>query len=398
MTTLESLLGCYYVELISGDVAHFMDHAVRKGIPLRDVSWENDLTVRFRVMRNTYNKLLDISQRYGSELTIISRVGMYWGVMGLIRRPLFIFGIILMIILGTFLPGRIYFVEVQGNSLVETARILESASECGIKFGASRRLVRSEQVKNQLISAISDLQWVGVNTRGCVAVISVREKAAQMTVDVELEPCDIIALRDGIILDCSATQGTLLCTVGQAVSEGDVLISGSNSLLNVDTLTGASGEIFAATQRQFSVCIPDSAWGRGEKCGRRVNFSLQIGKNMINFFKGSGISGSSCVKMYSKYVLTLPGGFTLPVALVKWTTDCFETVSDRVSEDEVQLLLSEFASCYLEEQMIAGRITRKVEIMEQSDGVYQLTGEYACTEMIGRAQKEQIGAYNGKTD
>ena len=398
MTVLESLTGLCHVEITSADVVRFLDQATRKGIHLRDVFWIDDLNVRFLVSRSDRRKVTILANRMGAEVRILSREGVYWRVKSLLGRPLFLLGVISILLMGISLPGRVCFVTVQGNSQIEVARILEAASEFGVHFGASRRHVRSEQVKNQLIEAIPELQWVGVNTRGCVAVISVREKAPQEIVSTETEPCDIVALRDGIILNCSATRGKLLCIPGQAVSRGDVLISGGSSMLNVDTVTGASGEIFAATQRQFQVLTPDFSWSRGESFQCQVKFSLQIGKNLINFFKGSGISGSSCVKMYSKYVLTLPGGFSLPVALIKWTLDSGDIISEPLSENDIRGLLSTFASSYLGKQMIAGQILRKFEVLAQQDGVYQLTGVYACTEMIGRAQKEQIGAYNGKTD
>ena len=102
--------------------------------------------------------------------------------------------------------------------------------------------------------------------------------------------------------------------------------------------------------------------------------------------------------MYSKYVLTLPGGFSLPVSLIKWTLISCDTAPEAVSEDDAKVLLSQFASSYLEGQMIAGSIVQKCELLAQADGIYQMTGDYACTEMIGRAQKEQIGVYHGKTD
>ena len=397
MTLQESISGVCQVELTSGNVAHFLDQAASKGLHLRDVSWINDLTIRFFVSQNTYKKLLLLAKRQGSDMRILSREGLYWQALYLLRRPVFLAGMILMLLMGIFLPGKICFIQVQGNCLVESARILESASDCGIRFGASRRQVRSEQVKNQLIESIPELQWVGVHTKGCVAVISVREKALQESV-VEPTPCDIVAVRDGIILSCSATQGSLLCSVGQAVSQGDVLISGSSSLLNIDTVTGASGEIFAATQRQIRVLTPDFTDTRGELHQRTVHFSLQIGKKLINFFKGSGISGGSCVKMYSKYVLTLPGGFSLPVALIKWTVDSCDVASEKLPLEEARALLSSFASSYLREQMIAGQIVQRGEFLAHQEGIYQLTGAYACTEMIGRARKEQIGAYHGKTD
>ena len=398
MTISQSLSGWCRLELTCADVAQFLDHAAKGGIQLQDVCWVNALTVRLLVSRHGCRKVTILANRMGAQVRILSREGVYWRVRSLFMRPFFLTGMFLILLMGVLLPGRICFVTVQGNLQVDSTRILEAASEYGILFGASRRHVRSEQVKNQLIEAIPELQWVGVNTKGCTAVISVREKARPEAVSTETEPCDIVALRDGIILDCSATRGKLLCTSGQAVSQGDVLISGGGSLLNVDTVIGASGEIFAATRRQFRVLTPDFALVRGCDDSRRVKFSLQIGKNLINFFKGSGISGSSCVKMYSKYVLTLPGGFSLPVALIKWTLDSGDIISEPLSENDIRGLLSTFASSYLGEQMIAGQISRKFEVLAQQDGVYQLTGAYACTEMIGRAQKEQIGAYNGKTD
>ena len=39
-------------------------------------------------------------------------------------------------------------------------------------------MIRSEKVKNSLLQRIPQLQWAGINTDGCVAVISVREKTA----------------------------------------------------------------------------------------------------------------------------------------------------------------------------------------------------------------------------
>lgn len=398
MTTLESLQGCYLVEVTSGNVAGFLEHAARLGHQLRDIAWIDDMTIRFIIFASGYQKLRSLAQRQGAKLQIISRKGFYWDGVNLVKRPLFLWGLIFMLLTGIFLPRRIYFVEVQGNRLVETSRILESASEFGIKFGASRRSVRSEHVKNQLIGAIPELGWVGVNTKGSVAVISVREKEIQESELSKTEAQDIAASRDGIILGCSATRGTLLCSPGQAVSEGDILISGTGSVMNVNTVTGASGEVFAATQRKIWVLTPDSAWTRGDNCQQKVNFSLQIGKNLINFFKGSGIYGSSCVKMYSKYVLTLPGGFNLPVALVKWTTQPGEILPETISEDDAQVSLKHFASYYLADQMIAGQIIRKDERFLHSEGTYQLAGDYACTEMIGRVRKEQIGANHGKTD
>ena len=41
--------------------------------------------------------------------------------------------------------------------------------------------------------------------------------------------------------------------------------------------------------------------------------------------------------------------------------------------------------------MIAGQVISREEMLASGSGVYKLAGEYVCTEMIGREQREQIG-------
>ena len=99
--------------------------------------------------------------------------------------------------------------------------------------------------------------------------------------------------------------------------------------------------------------------------------------------------------MYSEYILTLPGGFELPVMLIKESVSDSDTVPG-IFEDVAEL--SRFTQEYLKRSMIAGSIHSAVEQVETSGGVIRLTGLYACTEMIGRRQNEMIGENDGKSD
>ena len=82
-----------------------------------------------------------------------------------------VIGLCLLLLLVCILPTRVLFMRVEGNESIPENLILEAAEDCGIRFGASRSAVRSEKVKNGILSRISELQWVGVNTKGCIAVI-----------------------------------------------------------------------------------------------------------------------------------------------------------------------------------------------------------------------------------
>lgn len=184
--------------------------------------------------------------------------------------------------------------------------------------------------------------------------------------------------------------------VGQAVRAGQILISGFTDCGITIQATRAQGDVFALTQRKISVSTPQICQVRQLTGEKTTRFSLTLGKKRINFYKGSGISPSSCVKMYARYVLTLPGGFALPVALTKETvlTGQSEETSREISEDFFQT----FADDYLRSQMVAGRILHSDGRLLNLSDRYVFTCTYSCEEMIGMQRQEKIGDFNGKTD
>ena len=398
MSLFRSLSGAVTVEMTSANVSATMDYLTRHGISLWDVAYLDDMTIRFQISRSSYQAVHAILKKRGDSYQLVSREGLFWKLHSAQKRPVLVMGLLIFVFLILFIPSRVLFVAVDGNCTVYSNQILSVASDLGVKFGASRRLVKSEGVKNGLLSAIEELEWAGVNTKGCVAIISVRERTQENPVSLPQGIGDVVALRDGVVLSCDVNQGSALCVPGQAVNAGDILISGTLDQGFATVSTVADGEVFASTERDFTVLLHGLSGKRGGVTAQNDKYSLLIGKKLINFFKCSGISGGTCVKMYSKYVLTLPGGFHLPVALVKYSFESRELTPEKVEKSTAQHLLSDFSQRYIKDQMIAGQILGASEDMTLLGNAYQLTGTYTCTEMIGRVQQEQIGAYHGKTD
>lgn len=394
----KSAAGAVAVELTSADISRSFRRINELGIPMLHVRQTGDLSAQFEISREDYRAVKTLCEKHGDTLRMQSRQGMYWKMKALLHRPVLILGMVLLTVMMFYIPGRVFFVEVEGNASVPEKQILEAAAESGIAFGASRREVRSEKMKNALLGKLTQLQWAGVNTYGCKAVITVRERADTVEAEQEYSAASIVAARDGVIESCTVTRGSGLCSIGQAVQEGQVLISGMTDCGLTIQVTRAEGEIMARTRRDLTVITLAETLKRGNAATETTKYSLCIGKKRINFYKGSGICDASCVKMYSEYVLTLPGGFELPVTLIKETVVSADTWAGTVSEAEASESLSNFASRYLQSQMIAGSIEQRQEDILVCDGVISLTGEYACIEMIGRVQAEQIGEYHGKTD
>ena len=396
MGLIRSISGMIEAELTGAEPESSLRRISDRGIRLYAVAPVKELTYRFRLSRRDYYRARAIAKKRGDALKITGRIGVFWRILGLKSRPVLLSWLIVLMCLAAVLPSRICFVRVEGNLSIPARLILESAEECGICFGASRREVRSERVKNALLAAISQLQWAGVNTNGCVAVISVREKTVQNQMESAPPVSRVVAARDAVIVSCTAEQGNLVCKPGQAVKAGDLLISGYTDCGISIRVSRAVGEIYGRTNREISAVTPAEYTSRGVETTTAKKFGLIIGKKRINFYKDSGILGATCDKMSTVNYLTLPGGFILPVALVteEWTG--FECRPQRLSGDRAGMILTEFSDNCLKQQMIAGKVLRQSLEMDGDSGVYSLKGSYACLEMIGREQNEEILLDYGK--
>ena len=398
MRQFTSLSGFVAMQLTGADIPGLLERVTRKGITLFRIQQKDMFTVYIWLRRRDYQKLQDIALSQGAEVTIMKRAGIYWIWKSVIRRPIMIGGILLILLLSWFVPTRVLFITVEGNTTVPSNLILEKAANCGITFGASRREIRSEKMKNSLLEALPELEWTGINTYGCTAVISVQERFSQNELTDNRGVSSIVAERDGIIYSCTVTSGNPLCVEGQAVRAGETLVSGYTDCGIKIQATRSKAEIYAQTVRQLTVNTPMNYTQKGEAYKVEEKYSLIIGKKRINFSKDSGISPTGCDKMYLQYYCVLPGGFQLPISVAVERLEYYQTINVTAVSEAVQVHAEEFAQGYLLQQMLSGKILGKLENLFIGNSVYTLTGRYVCLEMIGRERSEEIIKHYGKSD
>lgn len=377
------------VELTSADPAALLRTLAQKGIVLWDVGEIKDLTLRITLQRKHLKRLNDQCRAAGAKVRILRSVGFHRMRRQMVRRPVLMAGCLLMLVLTLYLPNRILFIEVEGTGSVPMQRVLVNAEQCGIRLGAKRSEIRSEKVKNALLESMPELQWVGINTYGCRAVISVRQRTRTQQEDRTLGISSLVAIQDGVVREMTVLRGTAVCKIGQSVTKGQVLISGYSDLGICLRGDQAQGEVFAQTQRTLTSVAPSERVLRIHSVGADKKISLIFGKNRINFFKGSGISDTTCVKIYEYHYLTLPGGFQLPIALVVEQQIRYASDTTAMDRTEASELLSETAGRYVQRQMVAGRIDQRYEIVTALDDAFYQVGKYACYEMIGAVRPEE---------
>lgn len=376
--------------VVSADMPGLLSALYRSAITLENVVFEDDLTFRCTVQRRDFKRVRTILKKRDEQYRILGRSGLYWRITDLFKRPALVLGIGFLIALTVLLPRHILFFEVTGNNQVSDAQILEFADTVGLKFGVIRRSVRSEKIKNALLDAIKELEWVGINTSGCVATISVKERQIAEYEAETTGVSSIVAAVDGVVSELTTVKGTACVKPGQAVKSGQVLISGYTDCGLTIRAERAKGEVYATTKRQITLISPLNFSRRGTATKKTKKYSLILGKNRINFYQDSGNLDIGCVKIYEQKYMTLPGGFQLPVALITESTQYFEQEPAASVYTEPQEVFEELAKDYLLNRMIAGKILSQDISFAQDQKMILLLGEYECLEMIGRERIEEI--------
>ena len=232
-----------------------------------------------------YKLLKQLAEKSGNEVKLRRIHSLIFILKSLMKRPVLVITLLCILLLTLWVPDRVLFISVEGNRTIPVTRILQEAEKCGICFGAKRGDVRSEIVKNHLLESMPELQWAGITTDGCTAIIRVLEDPTQETKMKPVAYSSIVAACDGIVTSCTVTSGSAVCAVGDAVKEGQLLISGYQDMGLLVKLSRSQGEVFAQTERDISLVTPLNYVKMEAIAGQETRYSLIIGKNRINFFR-----------------------------------------------------------------------------------------------------------------
>ena len=379
------------LEITSANIVDFITNLTNNNVEIFNIGYVNDLVIRIKIYKKDYKIVKNITNKLSISVKEIQNIRTGLHITALVRRPVLAILIFVLMISGLILPSKVLFITVEGNQTVPTKEILEAAEKCGITFGASRRKVRSEKTKNMLLEKIPKLQWAGINTTGCTAVISVHERVLQS--DKNTSPrtvSSIVASNDGIIKSITVTKGTQLCNIGQAVIEGQTLVSGYSDCGIMTKASQADAEIFALTFHEINAVSPAPSYKRDDCIRKITDYSFQIGKKLIKINKDSGILDATCGKIYTEKCLQLPGGFQLPISIIKETV-YFYNFSDNktISLDNSVNWFENSVIDFLKSKMISGEIISSRTKIEETPVAKHLYGKYFCSEMIGQEKFEE---------
>ena len=154
-------------------------------------------------------------------------------------------------------------------------------------------------------------------------------------------------------------------------------------------MTAARAEIYAETVRQAVCVLPEAEQIKTNRTAPRYAVSLLVGRRRISLF-GADVPEGFYEKETKTRVLTLPGGFSLPLGIAITRICEYDTRDEILQEASVQQSLLGQIQTRAQRDMIAGTILDSRCRIQTADGCIRLCATLRCEEMIARMQPANL--------
>ena len=115
-------------------------------------------------------------------------------------------------------------IKVEENLIIEN--IEEDLEDLGLKRGILKSKIDTDKLVNEIRLKRNDISWIGIDLKGTNAIVKIVKAQEKPELIDNLDYCNIVATKDGIITGIVAQNGTAQVKAGDEVHKGDILIAG----------------------------------------------------------------------------------------------------------------------------------------------------------------------------
>ncbi len=201
----------------------FLNLISRNKLKIWDINRVNNLMIS-KVLSSEFESILHLSRVNNIKINLIGKKGLSFFCFKHKNRKGILIGLFLLFISFKILSSHIWKIKISGDGEINYSQIMDASHENGIFIGARKKNIDSKVVNQKIMSSVHDISWISVNIQGCTANILVKNREKEPEFDDDT-PCDIKSSCDARIVRMETFSGTPLVKNGDAVLEGQVLVS-----------------------------------------------------------------------------------------------------------------------------------------------------------------------------
>lgn len=380
MGLFERITGQIRAEVSGAFPESALNAAALSAIEITELESVDACTVRVSFAERDLPELEQIARKCMCELKVISAYGgSRTRKLAKRRKWLIIFALLTLALL-MLSSLFIWEIDVRGNESLTEGELLRALADCGVGSGTFWPGLSADLVRSEMMTKLPEIGWMALNVCGSRAVLLIQERQEKPEIYAESGAADIIAAKTGIIKRVSVQNGKAAVSAGEAVTEGEILVSGTlDSISNGTRSVRAKARILAETWYELTAVCPAEEELKEPSAFSHSRFALIFGKRRINLYISSGKTIDECDKIIHEYKVGIEGVFALPVALVREELRSYESETGEAADiDGMEQRLRERLAAG-----VTGEIEQQSVTQGSADGLCAVTLRARCLEDIG---------------
>lgn len=252
-----NISGTIEISIFGAYCEEFLSELFQRSIILRKISVKDGII--YAVARTTdYRKIASLSRLFNVRVRIVRKSGLYYKLAPFKKRTGIVLGIVFSCIAVLVLERHIWHIEVHNNNRITEQQLLSMLEKYGVTLGVVSTDIDGHSVELKMQRELDDLGWIHLDINGSRMDVYISETNLPEEPEVSLKtPCNIVAERDGIIVETEVYSGELLHKKGSGIAKGSVIVSGTvNDTAGNILLTHSSGKIIADFNEKMELYMP----------------------------------------------------------------------------------------------------------------------------------------------
>ncbi|MCM1568908.1 MAG: sporulation protein YqfD [Roseburia sp.] len=388
---LKFLRGYLRIKLWGFSPERFLNLCSNKGILLWDIEGKGD-SYEMCISLSNFYRLRPIAKKTGTRVAILQRYGLPFLVPVLLKRKIFITGLVLTV---AFWIGSSYFIwdiDLVGNYQI-TEDVFEGfLKEEHVSIGMAKNKLDIGMLEKQIRRKFSQVTWTSVKLTGTRLEISIKENDAPIVKEEEQDSSgrDLESEYDGVIVSMIVRNGVPMVKIGDTVEKGQILVNGKVPVYNEDgtvreyQYVDADADMMLEHTVNFRETL-DSWHIKKEYTGRsKKNYYLHVGQKEWKLPENRPFFTYDTVVKESRPLLLEK--LSIPVYGVVCTHREYQNVEYEYTLEEAKELLSKKLSAFLatlEEKGV--QIIEKNVKIDTENNMWVICGEFLVREPVGKS-------------
>ena len=367
------IFGCVYFTADGGFAERFINICTALGIQLWGIRRKSHgLTACTTI--DGYKKIKKAARSSGMRVRIRKKVGLPFVIKKYESHTGLFVGFFAVLLILSIMSDRIWVVNINGNTTVDSEKIAEVFSDAGLRIGVKKNKFDASDINSDAVLSIGELSWASINIDGSVAEIEVREAMHRPSLEKYYGTSNLVASKDGQVEIIEPYKGSAAIKSGQTVMQGSLLVSGiSHVKSGMSVFNDADGYVVARTKISVSVPIETDSVELKPKT-QRVYSLYFLGKEISLSKKRS----ADIVYRHKSWLYI--NKIKMPFGIFYTQYTDFEEKNQTADKSFSELsTLNDYALKSYNETLHVQIISQKIEIKNGA-----VTGEYSAFENIGK--------------